>query len=833
MVNQDKITELKILAEKNDKNAQFELAQIYFYGRDSIKEDESEAFYWFRKAAINGHIEAFEFLQCKATNHPIIPIASVEFVYCLFMLSDNEEHKNKLIKIASSESDLSPMAELYLGQFEFKKQNYKEAFSYLKQAISKGYAEALDFIKEQAEKNNLYSQETLGEIYLDGLGIETDRREAFKWYAQAVKNGSEKAFDIINKYANREDDIAKYELANIYYVGTQKIKQNYKEAFSLYLQIASHNYQDSENIINSAISNNDQYAQYVLGKFYEENNKICEAFDLLIKSANQGNTDAIKYLKNFAENGSPSKQYEVAKLIENNNLLKQEYLQYLELYKKSAENGNILSIQRLAEYYHDNDKNLSIAWYLKLGKESVEQKINISANTARILGEIYLNDTTKPWHKAKGLIYYLQSAKSGDKQAKNFIKNIDIESLNDTELKILGEKYYYGTNNLKIYLFTKKHIIKRIIKLIGLTMLFLVIIVPLSIYIYIPKGTDFEKAKIYYKRGNINKAEMYFVRYYVSKAEKGNVLDQYKLGMNFYTGKDSAADPGRDSAADIFPRDYQKARYWFEKAAEQGHAHAQFLLGYMYYEGLGVERDYQKTLYWLGRAAEGGDLEAQHTLGKMYFVGEGVERDYQKALYWFEKAAQQGDAIGQYNLGYMYYNGLGVDRDYKKAIEWFEKAAQQGNSDSQYILGDMYYNGLGEQDYQKALYWFEKFEEKQDNVDVQYNLGYMYYIGLGTKQDFTKALYWFEKAAEQGHSHAKFLLGMMYSFGKGVQPNNQNALYWIMEAAAGGDWNAQNELASMYLSGLGVERDLREGLYWFEKAQQNTNRKFAKHLIVI
>ena len=82
----DKIEELKFLAEKNDNNAQYELANIYFYGKNGVKENEKEAFYWFRQAAINGHKEAFEFLENKAVSNPVVPIAAMEFIYCLFML---------------------------------------------------------------------------------------------------------------------------------------------------------------------------------------------------------------------------------------------------------------------------------------------------------------------------------------------------------------------------------------------------------------------------------------------------------------------------------------------------------------------------------------------------------------------------------------------------------------------------------------------------------------------------------------------------------------------------------------------------------------------------
>ena len=58
-------------------------------------------------------------------------------------------------------------------------------------------------------------------------------------------------------------------------------------------------------------------------------------------------------------------------------------------------------------------------------------------------------------------------------------------------------------------------------------------------------------------------------------------------------------------------QNYSKAREWFEKAAKQGHARAQFNLGFMYANGLGVEQSDSLAMRWYGRAAAQGDDEAK------------------------------------------------------------------------------------------------------------------------------------------------------------------------------------------------------------------------------
>ena len=42
-----------------------------------------------------------------------------------------------------------------------------------------------------------------------------------------------------------------------------------------------------------------------------------------------------------------------------------------------------------------------------------------------------------------------------------------------------------------------------------------------------------------------------------------------------------------------------------------------------------------------------GGVDAQRMLGFVYFNGLGVTKDYENALIWFKKAAEQGDSIAQ------------------------------------------------------------------------------------------------------------------------------------------------------------------------------------------
>ena len=57
----------------------------------------------------------------------------------------------------------------------------------------------------------------------------------------------------------------------------------------------------------------------------------------------------------------------------------------------------------------------------------------------------------------------------------------------------------------------------------------------------------------------------------------------------------------------------------------------------------GAPRDDAKSFVWYERAAKNGYAVAQRMLGKYYEKGVGTERNPELARQWYEKAAAQGD----------------------------------------------------------------------------------------------------------------------------------------------------------------------------------------------
>ncbi len=62
--------------------------------------------------------------------------------------------------------------------------------------------------------------------------------------------------------------------------------------------------------------------------------------------------------------------------------------------------------------------------------------------------------------------------------------------------------------------------------------------------------------------------------------------------------------------------DYETAFREFKPLAEQGDAHAQFNLGYMYHKGEGVPQDDAEAVKWFRMSADQGYAEALRALGR-------------------------------------------------------------------------------------------------------------------------------------------------------------------------------------------------------------------------
>ena len=164
-----------------------------------------------------------------------------------------------------------------------------------------------------------------------------------------------------------------------------------------------------------------------------------------------------------------------------------------------------------------------------------------------------------------------------------------------------------------------------------------------------------------------------------SAAEQGHEGAMLSLGQCYHTGR-----------YDEIPRDPELAVSYYDAAAREGNAEAQYCLATCYQEGFGVkEKDFCEAAILLHLAAQQGHAGAQVLLGVCYKTGKGVPVNHNMAASLFEAAAKKGRTVAMCNLAMCYRTGKGVEKDEAKCRELFEKAAALGDMNAKRFLETM------------------------------------------------------------------------------------------------------------------------------------------------
>ncbi len=277
------------------------------------------------------------------------------------------------------------------------------------------------------------------------------------------------------------------------------------------------------------------------------------------------------------------------------------------------------------------------------------------------------------------------------------------------------------------------------------------------------KTFDFNKYLEAAERGDAE-AQYKVAEYYYNSNEKSETVDEEEVEGSDNPEKESGGseageifrevenadskeadgkDNKEEKKEDIVRKNKIEAFKWYVKAAGQGYADAQYMVGECYLNGVGAEKNKIQASRWFKKAAEQGHAKAKYKIGEGYLNRNGVEIE---AFKWFMEAAELGLAEAQYKVGYCYYYGKGIEREKAEAFKWFVKAAEQGQADAQYMLGECY--SLGE----------------------------------GVQEDRIEAFKWYEKAAEQGKRLAQLKLGNCCWNGKGVPIDKKEARKWWLKA---------------------------------------------------
>ncbi len=176
---------------------------------------------------------------------------------------------------------------------------------------------------------------------------------------------------------------------------------------------------------------------------------------------------------------------------------------------------------------------------------------------------------------------------------------------------------------------------------------------------------------------------------------------------------------------EITNKDYNAAIKILLPIAENGNASANFYLGYLYFNGLGVIANEKEAIKFRSNAikifkkhAENNNKEAISKLGRILADGSQVDNiDFMEELKWLKLASCNGCREASFMLGNIYNTGHKINvsnkKDFfpiinkKEAFKWFKISAEQGMGFGMINVGSFLKNGIGiNENYKEAFKWY-------------------------------------------------------------------------------------------------------------------------------
>jgi TPR repeat protein len=117
----------------------------------------------------------------------------------------------------------------------------------------------------------------------------------------------------------------------------------------------------------------------------------------------------------------------------------------------------------------------------------------------------------------------------------------------------------------------------------------------------------------------------------------------------------------------------------FRELAKLGHLEAHVCVGWFHERGRLGSVDETEALKWYETAASQGCATAQYALGNFFKK----RNEHVKALEYYYSAAQKGHLASNFNVARSYELGIGAERDLQYAKQIFDYAASQGHTLSQ------------------------------------------------------------------------------------------------------------------------------------------------------
>lgn len=393
---------IKVDAENGNAEAQYLLAEMYYYGQGTFI-DESKAVEWYKRSAENGCPDAQYQLGCLYENG--IEVAEDTDTADKWYKKALKGYSN-----AAAHGNVKSLYELagmyYVGAGV--ESDYKKAFDLYHTAAEKGYADA---------------KYKLGEMYKYGYGVEQNFNQSKYWYISAAEdyrmeaekgdlrkqceladmymcsdygNGLEqdvyKAYDLYKDAADKGYVHALYKLGCMYECGSgygftedkPKAYAYYKQAaeqedvaamstlcWRIWFNITSGDKVkcDCEEMLKWALKgaeHNDDSCQLLLGCMYHSGIAVKQDVD-----------EAKKWFYKAATRGDVDAQYDLGEMYYYGDGVEQDRAEAARWYKKAADNYDFRAMTNLGDMYEygdgvELDIRQAFYWYDRASLEIVD-----------------------------------------------------------------------------------------------------------------------------------------------------------------------------------------------------------------------------------------------------------------------------------------------------------------------------------------------------------------------------------------------------------------------------------------------------------------------------
>jgi TPR repeat protein len=611
--------------------------------------------------------------------------------------------------------------------------------------LSKGDVESLKkaprLLKKLAVSGHARSQDTLGSLYRQGLGVIQNDEQAVRWFTEAAEQ----------RYPNSMMSLAESYMEGL---GT---KENYVKARALLEALLDPGAKFEVRIEEYGVMRRAKArASYLLGVIYSNGFDvevdIGRSIELFETAAHMGDQDATMYLAiTYAEGKKVEKSIDKAK----------EYFELLDLQSSDAlrrsldpshiVSGDITDAENLREYGEVLNAEISqgiLEMQTQFAKKILySEGEDFDAEFAAGLLKLAANGEYAEAQSELGVLYYRGS---GVEQ--------DLENAVSLVADAAAQGWVIAQYNLAVIMGADDRFVDDrfdvgdLLELSAGQGLYAAQVVldgengPGVLNSEEAKDLCLEKANEKDARALFSLARRKMVGWMLDREEDRSKLvelieassnsgysrAQYTMGMLYMTGE-------------IVPQNVQAGFWLLKSAAAQDHSMALHHMGTCYAQGIVVEPNVEQAFRYFSRSAELGLDASKNSLAVFYNAGIYVIQNEWRASELYLEAADEGDPTAAFNIGNCYLEGKGVKRNVSKGLEWIGRSAEQGNLVACSQMSRIYEEG---------------FLADFDGVEVAY---------------------WREKAADLGNRYSMKLTALNYFYGKGIPKNRGKATFWISE----------------------------------------------------